>query len=139
MESLFSWPFAAKLQSSAKQIKISGGKINPFPAQQGKLNLELISLSIHICIHIYIHIMCTAYTHLYVFLHLSQTFRIHKLSNQDFARTEAHFMHQTLVKARKITQIELSLRPFGEYSRLYIYIYYIYIYMYDIYIYICMI
>ena len=55
IESLFSWPFAAKLQSSAKQIKISGGKINPFPAQQGKLNLELISLSIHICVYIYTH------------------------------------------------------------------------------------
>ena len=51
-------------------------------------------------------------------------------------------MYQTLVKARKITQIELSLKPFGEYSRLYIYnIIYIYIYicMIYIYIYVCMI
>ena len=61
IESLFSWPFAAKLQSSAKQIKISGGKINPFPAQQGKLNLELISLSIHICIYIYT--LCVRHIH----------------------------------------------------------------------------
>ena len=97
IESLFSWPFAAKLQSSAKQIKISGGKINPFPAQQGKLNLELISLSIHICIYIYTYIYTLCVRHIPISMYFS-IYRKHSESTS--------FPTKILLEQRRISCIK---------------------------------